>query len=234
MRVVGMIGIAMVSMGSPALAHAFLERAQPPVGSEMAAPPHQIVLTFTEGVEPLFSTVELHDPKGAAVPTEKTATASSTAHTEATAAVVSPRRLPASQVESTATRVAPGTSPRRILPQAHDTVHTASRMKPGSTIGTRRRLAHGWSGAMAGRHSTVTLTHRAISSGSPANKSGHQVSRSKGSNPASASLRIFRARASPRSRPLVDARYQDGLGPVEVLGLSQEEELMVNRLDCVS
>ena len=39
----------------------FLERAAPPVGSEVAAPPRQIVLTFTEGVEPLFSTIELRD-----------------------------------------------------------------------------------------------------------------------------------------------------------------------------
>ena len=35
----------------------------PPVGSEIAAPPRQIVLTFTEGVEPLFSTIELRDAR---------------------------------------------------------------------------------------------------------------------------------------------------------------------------
>ena len=40
------------------------------------------------------------------------------------------------------------------------------RISPGSTNGTSRRLAHGWSGDTAGRHSTVTITHRAIISGS--------------------------------------------------------------------
>jgi len=42
----------------------------------------------------------------------------------------------------------------------------APRIRPGSTNGTRRRLAHGWSGATAGRYSTVTTDHSAISSGS--------------------------------------------------------------------
>ena len=51
---------------------------------------------------------------------------------------------------------------------------------------------------------------------------------------ASTSLRTFRARVPPRCRPLVDARYQGGFGPVEVLGLSQEQDLTVNRLDRVS
>ena len=40
------------------------------------------------------------------------------------------------------------------------------RIRPGSTNGTRRRLAHGWSGATAGRYSTVTMVQIAIISGS--------------------------------------------------------------------
>src|SRR5206468_9724226 len=40
------------------------------------------------------------------------------------------------------------------------------RIRPGSTNGTRRRLAHGWSGATAGRYSTVTMDQIAIISGS--------------------------------------------------------------------
>lgn len=71
MRLPGMLVLAMLSMVSPALAHAFLERAQPPVGSEVTSAPQQIVLTFTEGVEPLFSTIELRDGNGAVVPTGK-------------------------------------------------------------------------------------------------------------------------------------------------------------------
>ena len=42
----------------------------------------------------------------------------------------------------------------------------APRIRPGSTNGTRRRLAHGWSGATAGRYSTVTIDQSAIISGS--------------------------------------------------------------------
>lgn len=59
--------VAMPFMVSPAFAHAFLERSEPAVGSEVAASPHQLILTFTEGVEPLFTTVQLHDAAGTAV-----------------------------------------------------------------------------------------------------------------------------------------------------------------------
>ena len=44
--------------------------------------------------------------------------------------------------------------------------HSAPRIRPGSTNGTSRRLAHGWSGETAGRNSTVTITQIAIISGS--------------------------------------------------------------------
>ena len=56
---------------SQAHAHAFLERALPPVGGDVTGSPRQIVLTFTEGVEPLFSTIELRDAHGAVVQTGK-------------------------------------------------------------------------------------------------------------------------------------------------------------------
>ena len=60
-----------ICTASPALAHAFLERAVPPVGSELAASPPELVLTFTEGVEPLFSSIELRDAAGATVTISK-------------------------------------------------------------------------------------------------------------------------------------------------------------------
>jgi copper resistance protein C len=63
--------LAMLTSAPAAHAHAFLERAVPPVGSDVLGPPHQIVLTFTEGVEPLFSTIELRDAHGSVVPTGK-------------------------------------------------------------------------------------------------------------------------------------------------------------------
>jgi methionine-rich copper-binding protein CopC len=67
MRWSGLFGLALLSQAAPALAHAFLERASPPVGSEIASSPPEIAITFTEGVEPLFSTIEVHGPGGAAV-----------------------------------------------------------------------------------------------------------------------------------------------------------------------
>jgi methionine-rich copper-binding protein CopC len=71
MRLAILLVLAMWTMASPASAHALLERALPPVGSEITGPPRQIVLTFTEGVEPLFSTIELHGAGGSVVPTSK-------------------------------------------------------------------------------------------------------------------------------------------------------------------
>ena len=52
-----------------ALAHAFLERATPPVGSEIAASPPELVITFTEPVEPAFSTIEVQDAVGMRIQT---------------------------------------------------------------------------------------------------------------------------------------------------------------------
>jgi copper resistance protein C len=52
---------------TPAFAHAFLERARPAVGSEIPASPPAVVITYTEGVEPHFSQIEVHDAAGARV-----------------------------------------------------------------------------------------------------------------------------------------------------------------------
>jgi methionine-rich copper-binding protein CopC len=71
MRPTILLVLAMWAMAAPARAHALLERALPPVGSEIAEQPRQIVLTFTEAVEPLFSTIELRDPGKSVVPTGK-------------------------------------------------------------------------------------------------------------------------------------------------------------------
>jgi hypothetical protein len=50
-------------------AHAFLEHADPPVGSTVAAAPPALTLVFTEPVEPTFSRVALARADGAAVAT---------------------------------------------------------------------------------------------------------------------------------------------------------------------
>ena len=51
----------------PAFAHAFLDRASPAVGSEISDSPATLNLTYTEPVEPLFSTVKVTDVSGARV-----------------------------------------------------------------------------------------------------------------------------------------------------------------------
>jgi copper resistance protein C len=52
---------------APAFAHAHLERASPAVGSTVAAAPKEVVLWFSEKLEPAFSTIEVRDAKGGAV-----------------------------------------------------------------------------------------------------------------------------------------------------------------------
>jgi methionine-rich copper-binding protein CopC len=52
--------------GAPAArAHAFLDHANPLVGSTVASAPHEVVLTFTQSLEAAFSTVTVTDPGGA-------------------------------------------------------------------------------------------------------------------------------------------------------------------------
>ena len=52
-----------------AFAHAFLESARPPVGSTVQTSPAQIAITFTEQVEPAFSTIIVQNQSGARVNT---------------------------------------------------------------------------------------------------------------------------------------------------------------------
>ena len=61
-------------IGQAAFAHAFLDRAFPAVGSEVAGSPSAVDLTYTEPVEPLFSTVHVTDASGARVDDGKPAT----------------------------------------------------------------------------------------------------------------------------------------------------------------
>jgi methionine-rich copper-binding protein CopC len=56
-------------------AHAFLERASPPVGSTVPASPAELALTFTEAVEPRFSSVAVLDPRGGRIDTGQPRTA---------------------------------------------------------------------------------------------------------------------------------------------------------------
>lgn len=64
---------AMSLLATPALAHAFLDHADPGAGASLAQSPKQIALTFTEKLEPSFSGVSVSDATGrdveAAAPT---------------------------------------------------------------------------------------------------------------------------------------------------------------------
>ncbi len=64
----------------PASAHAFLKTAEPAVGSTVQQPPSQIAITFTEGVEPKFSTIAVQDSAGASVVAGETHAAGDATH----------------------------------------------------------------------------------------------------------------------------------------------------------
>ncbi len=57
------LGLFLIVMaGSTRLeAHAFLERAEPPVGSTMQASPSEVRVLFTEKIEPALSSVQVFD-----------------------------------------------------------------------------------------------------------------------------------------------------------------------------
>ena len=50
-----------------ALAHTHLDHSSPAGGSTVATAPEQVVLWFTETLEPAFSTIEVRDTEGVAV-----------------------------------------------------------------------------------------------------------------------------------------------------------------------
>lgn len=50
-----------------AYAHAFLDHAEPRVGSTTPSAPKEVVLFFSQKIEPAFSTVEVSDANGARV-----------------------------------------------------------------------------------------------------------------------------------------------------------------------
>ena len=52
---------------APALSHAMLDHAVPKVGSTVAQSPREVVLWFTERLEPAFSSIEVRNEQGAAV-----------------------------------------------------------------------------------------------------------------------------------------------------------------------
>jgi hypothetical protein len=64
--------LAIVLIGATAAnAHATLDQANPAVGSTVKPAPRTLTLTFTQKLEPAFSTVEVRDSKGGRVDTGK-------------------------------------------------------------------------------------------------------------------------------------------------------------------
>lgn len=56
--------LAAMLMASPAFAHAFLVKSDPPVGSTVKTAPHSLLLTFTEGLEVPFCSITVVDGMG--------------------------------------------------------------------------------------------------------------------------------------------------------------------------
>lgn len=71
MRRVWIIGstVALAFAGGVAAAHAFLEEANPRVGSTVRAAPREVTLRFTQDLEPAFSSVTITDASGQPVNT---------------------------------------------------------------------------------------------------------------------------------------------------------------------
>ena len=57
----------LVFLPAAALAHAFLDRSEPKVGSEVAKAPTEVRIKFTQALEPAFSKIEVKDKNGKAV-----------------------------------------------------------------------------------------------------------------------------------------------------------------------
>ena len=66
MRAVWLIGsaAALLLVGSVAGAHAFLDEAEPTVGSTIRAAPREVTLRFTQDLEPAFSSATITDASG--------------------------------------------------------------------------------------------------------------------------------------------------------------------------
>ena len=62
-------GLLVLCAASAALAHAFLDHAEPPVGATIAAAPTALRLYFSEPIEPVFSGVTLAGAGGQPVAT---------------------------------------------------------------------------------------------------------------------------------------------------------------------
>jgi copper resistance protein C len=71
--------LSALALGTPnAFAHAFLDHAEPRVGSSVSSAPREVSLSFTQNLEAAFSTVEVRDAGGARVDQGKPQVSAST------------------------------------------------------------------------------------------------------------------------------------------------------------
>ena len=69
MRILNLVTTALLAFmaSTAAHAHAFLDHAEPRVGSTVSAAPKEVALFFSQNLEPAFSTIEVSDASGARV-----------------------------------------------------------------------------------------------------------------------------------------------------------------------
>ena len=58
------VALCVTAAATPAFAHAHLRSAAPAVDSTVTASPPEVAITYSEGVEPKFSTIEVDDAAG--------------------------------------------------------------------------------------------------------------------------------------------------------------------------
>jgi len=68
----GIIPLLVLLATNDATAHAFLDHAEPRVGNKVAAAPRQVMIWFTQKLEPAFSTITVTNSAGERVDTGKT------------------------------------------------------------------------------------------------------------------------------------------------------------------
>ena len=65
------VPVLLVLVMGEAVAHAFLDHAEPRVGNKVATPPREVTLWFTQKLEPAFSSVTVTNAAGQRVDTGK-------------------------------------------------------------------------------------------------------------------------------------------------------------------
>ena len=75
MRKIALILLCTLGFAGHAVAHALLEHAVPPVGGTVSTPPGEVAITFSERLEPAFSTIAVTDATGRRVDLGKARTA---------------------------------------------------------------------------------------------------------------------------------------------------------------